>query len=129
MTIFNLTARQDLQRAFDQISHLISPPMAAASGAGQSGEESEQKSRVIVIRGAMRNRDDLGMSVALVRGDDGIAKCFCVTLVRNPSSPFDDGRPVPVSFDAITAQTAGAKNAGGKGGGSETNPTPAFTSG
>jgi hypothetical protein len=26
---------------------------------------------------------------------EGIAKCFCATLIKNPSSPFDTSKPVP----------------------------------
>ena len=120
LTVFNLTARQDLQLAFDQISQLISPPIveeAASMSQSNSGmsqltttttqDESSlpatNKNAVkpIVLRGAMKNRNDLGMSISLVRGENGIAKCFCVTLVRNPASPFDLQRPVPVSYEAI----------------------------
>ena len=118
LTLFNLTARQDLQKAFDQISRLISPPMDV--------DKNEQRVKPIVLRGAMKNRSDLGMSISLVKGDDGIAKCFCVTLVRNPASPFDTGKPVPVSFDAVEAPSAtGKATAGGDG----IITTPAFTSG
>lgn len=121
-TLFNLTARQDLQRAFDQISRLISPPVDA--------DKNEPRIKPIVLRGAMKNRDDLGMSISLVDGEDGIAKCFCVTLVKNPSSPFDTSKPVPVSFEAIkpssTVTTTGVLMP--KEGGNLTT-TPAFTSG
>jgi hypothetical protein len=118
LTIFNLTARQDLQQAFDKISLLISPPI--------SGNLDEDPCKVVIIRGAMKNRNDLGMSVAVVKGEDGIAKCFCVTLVKNPTSPFDTSRPVPVSFDAIqnvgSPATVTCKD-------SNIETAPAFTSG
>lgn len=116
LTIFNLTARQDLQNAFDQISQLISPPMDDAGL-----QLSREKPKPVVIRGAMKYRDDLGMSIALVKGDDGVAKCFCVTLVKNPESPFDTSKPIPVSFDAIVPPKNNAINANSR--------TPAFTSG
>ena len=92
LTIFNLTARQDLQHAFDLISQLISPPMDAPDGGIQ---------QPIVLRGAMNNRNDLGLGVALVKGDDGIAKFFCVTLIKNPASPFDESPPIPATIELI----------------------------
>lgn len=73
MTIFNMTSRQDLQHAFDLISQMITPTL--------DGTEREEKSS-IVLRGAMKNRQDLGLSISLIKGDHGIAKCFSVTLVR-----------------------------------------------
>jgi hypothetical protein len=36
VTLFNLTAQQDLQQAFDQISRLISPPMEVEKNEEQS---------------------------------------------------------------------------------------------
>lgn len=120
LTLFNLTARQDLQHAFDQISRMISPPMDV--------DQNEQRVKPIVLRGAMKNRDDLGMSVSLVKGDDGIAKCFCITLVKNPSSPFDTSKPVPVSFDAIQTATSAAGDVSSVKQGKATT-APAFTSG
>ena len=92
LTIFNLTARQDLQHAFDLISQLISPPMDTPSSGPQ---------QPIVLRGAMNNRNDLGLGVALVKGNDGIAKFFCVTLIKNPASPFDDSKPIPATIELI----------------------------
>jgi hypothetical protein len=115
LTLFNLTARQDLQKAFDQISKLISPPMEAE-------KDDQQPVKPIVLRGAMKHRDDLGMSVALVKGDDGIAKCFCVTLVSNPASPFDTSRPIPASFDAIKLAASPSKD-------TSLHTKPAFTTG
>lgn len=93
MTIFNLTSRQDLQQAFDIISQMISPPSEVSTVA------ESQKS--CVLRGSMKNRNDIGLCVSLVKGDDGIAKCFCVTLIKNPASPFDTTKPVPASSDLI----------------------------
>jgi PAS domain-containing protein len=124
LTIFNMTARQDLQQAFDLISQMISPPMDSRT--------QEEPDKPIVLRGAMKNRVDLGLSVSLVKGEDGISKCFCVTLVKNPASPFDTSKPVPVSFEAVgqkSVTTVGdvanvsKKNTDGM------NHTPAFTSG
>jgi len=93
MTIFNMTSRQDLQQAFDVISQMISPPSEVSTVA------ESQKS--CVLRGSMKNRSDIGLCVSLVKGDDGIAKCFCVTLIKNPASPFDTTKPVPASSDLI----------------------------
>jgi len=104
LTIFNLTARQDLQQAFDKISQLISPPMNAAN---------EEVQKPIVLTGVMKSRQDLGLSVSLVKGEDDIAKCFCVSLVRSPATTGD--KPVPVSFDAMHSKAVSS--------------SPAFTSG
>jgi hypothetical protein len=95
LTIFNLTARCDLQHAFDLISRMISPPMDGL----------QESSKHVLLRGMMKNRTDLGLSVSLVKGDDGVAKCFCITLIKNPSSPFDIEPAVPVSFDAVSVPT------------------------
>lgn len=119
LTIFNLTARQDLQKAFDQISLLISPPMKSAK---------ESPPTNVVVRGSFKNRPDLGLSVSLVKGDDGIAKCFCVTLIKNPSTPRESDSPIPVSFESVQPailqpqpmQKESAPNLNGR---------PAFTSG
>jgi hypothetical protein len=118
LTLFNLTARQDLQQAFDQISRMISPPMDA--------DQSEQQVKPIILRGCMKNRDDLGMSVSLVKGEDGIAKCFCVTLVKNPTSPFDISKPVPVSFESIQSPAVPSGEAAKS---DNIHTAPAFTSG
>eukprot|EP00542_Grammatophora_oceanica_P010430 CAMPEP_0194032250 /NCGR_PEP_ID=MMETSP0009_2-20130614/5232_1 /TAXON_ID=210454 /ORGANISM="Grammatophora oceanica, Strain CCMP 410" /LENGTH=537 /DNA_ID=CAMNT_0038672633 /DNA_START=334 /DNA_END=1948 /DNA_ORIENTATION=+ len=102
LTIFNLTSRQDLQPAFDLISEMISPPA--------DGNGSVAVAKPCVLRGSMNNRDDIGLSVALIKGDDGIAKCFCVTLIHNPASPYDTAKPVPATADMImqSQQVAGA---------------------
>lgn len=113
LTIFNLTARSDLQQAFDLISHMISPPM----------DSSQEALKTVVLRGAMKNRTDLGLSIALVKGEDGIAKCFCVTLIKNPSSPFDTSTPVPVSFESVLPSSVGDKHMG------DNLSAPAFTTG
>lgn len=93
LTIFNLTARQDLQHAFDLISQMISPPVDL--------QGKDNLSKQVVLRGTMKDRTDLGLSISLIKGTDGIAKCFCVTLIKSPSSPFDTSKPVPVSFESI----------------------------
>lgn len=74
MTIFNMTAQTDLQHAFDLISQMITPPSA--------DEAQQNKTNTVVLRGAMKNRSDLGLSVSLIKGDLGIAKCFSITLVK-----------------------------------------------
>lgn len=126
LTIFNLTARQDLQTAFDQISQLISPPLEEAPSYQDATSASTvtptpAAPKPIVLRGSMKNRDDLGMSISIVRGDDGIAKCFCVTLIKNPTSPFDIQRPIPVSYSSIMAEKDDGNN--------DMKMAPAFTSG
>ena len=125
LTIFNLTARCDLQNAFDLISHMISPPM----------DGMHDTSKQVVLRGTMKNRHDLGLSVSLVKGENGVAKCFCVTLIKNPTSPFDTEPPVPVSFEPVPhssyACPTGAFQAPCVAGssGKLIATTPAFTSG
>lgn len=111
LTIFNLTARQNLREAFDLISQMISPPLNAVD-----------PPKTIVLRGAMKQRNDLGIAMSLVKGEDGIAKCFCVTLVKNPTSPFDTSGPVPVSFDNVNAAACAGKD-------QQLNTQPTFTSG
>ena len=117
MTIFNLTARQDLQHAFDLISQMLSAPTDA------SGNSSSNQ---CVLRGAMKNRTDLGLSVTLVKGEDGVAKCFCVTLINNPSSPFDSSRPVPANLDFLQTTPGMAQS---KEAESKLDSTPAYTTG
>lgn len=90
MTIFNLTSRIDLQHAFDLISQMISPP-----------QDDEKISLQCVLRGSMKHRNDLGLSISLIKGEDGIAKCFCVTLIKNPTSPFDTSTPIPATIDFL----------------------------
>lgn len=118
MTIFNLTARQDLQHAFDLISQMLSAPT------DQNGSTSMN---TCVLRGSLKQRIDLGLSVTLIKGDDGVAKCFCVTLVMNPSSPFDNQRPVPATIDCAHSdqglQATKDSNASGL------DPSPAYTTG
>ena len=87
LTIFNLTSRSDLQHAFDLVSQMISPP---ADGHSDIAPQ-------CILRGNMKNKSDLGLNITLIKDDDGIAKCFCVTLIQYPSTPFDTSRPVTVS--------------------------------
>lgn len=90
MTIFTLTSRDDLQVAFDLISQMITP----------SATSSNQHTQC-VLRGSMKHRKDLGLNISLIKGEDGIAKYFCVTLIQNPTSPFDTSRPVPATAAMI----------------------------
>lgn len=114
LTIFNLTARQDLQHAFDLISQLISPPMEGPVN------------KAISVRGSFKSRGDLGLCVNMVKGEDGIAKCFCVTIIKNPNSPFDSEAPVPVSFESIITDSAQGNMTKAQG---AMAAAPAFTSG
>jgi len=91
MTIFTLTSRDDLQVAFDLISQMITPSAIHANHHTQC-----------VLRGSMKHRKDLGLSISLIKGEDGIAKYFCVTLIQNPTSPFDTSKPVPATATMIS---------------------------
>jgi len=91
MTIFNLTFRDDLQTAFDLISHMLQP----------SGPSAGEPATSCKLRGVMKNRSDLGLSVNLIKGEDGVAKCFCVTLIVNPTGPYDPDRPVPATSEMV----------------------------
>ena len=95
MTIFNLTSRSDLQNAFDIISQMISPSVDGRL---------EGNPPPCLLHGTMKSRNDLGLSVALIKGDDGVAKCFCVTLAEDMSSPFAPLRPVPATVDLLTSE-------------------------
>jgi hypothetical protein len=118
MTIFNLTSRQDLQHAFDLISQMLSAP---------TDENGNTSMSSCVLRGSMKHRTDLGLSVTLVKGEDSVAKCFCVTLVINPTSPFDSDRPTPATIDHVHAGQAlqTPKDAHS----AVLDPTPAYTTG
>uniref|UniRef100_A0A7S4JQB3 BHLH domain-containing protein n=1 Tax=Odontella aurita TaxID=265563 RepID=A0A7S4JQB3_9STRA len=123
MTIFNLTSRQDLQHAFDLISKMISPPPDGSAN---------QVPPPCVLRGAMKHRNDLGLSIALIKGEDGIAKCFCVTLIKNPASPFDTSRPIPATVDFLqpgSMQLASLSEEAQKGQSSGSLSSPAYTTG
>jgi hypothetical protein len=90
LTIFNLTAREDLQNAFDLISQMISPPI-----------DSSEVAASCALRGNMKSRTDLGLHITLIKDEGGIAKCFCVTLIRNPSSPFDTSEPIFANVEYV----------------------------
>lgn len=116
MTIFNLTARQDLQSAFDLISQMLSAPL-----------DPTVTNTSCVLRGALKHQNDVGLSVKLIKGNDGVAKCFCVTLIQNPVSPFDTSRPIPA---AISIAGPGQVVPGSKDSTqTELDPTPAYTTG
>jgi hypothetical protein len=114
MTIFNLTARQDLQPAFDLISQMLSAP----SDAGVANTS-------CVLRGSFKHRNDLGLSVALIKGDDGVAKCFCVTVIMNPISPFDTSRPIPATIELLGPVLSFSKDPAMAG----MDSSPAYTAG
>mmetsp|Transcript_2902 Transcript_2902/g.4898 ORF Transcript_2902/g.4898 Transcript_2902/m.4898 type:complete len:757 (-) Transcript_2902:212-2482(-) len=114
MTIFNMTARTDLQHAFDLISQMITPP---------SAEDQQKKSNTIVLRGAMKNRTDLGLSVSLIKGDLGIAKCFCVTLVKILSMETSRPDTVSIEMELPHVETSSKQQSNGFG------VFPAYTTG
>lgn len=98
MTIFNITSRDDLQGAFDMMNQLITPPTGGLDADGNSIEDSKSQPPVI-LRSAIRHRSDLGLSVSLIRGDDGVARNFNVTLVKLPSPSSGIAKPVPATID------------------------------
>lgn len=114
LTVFNLTARNDLQSAFDLISQMLSAPL-----------DPSVTNTSCVLRGALRNRSDVGLSVKLVKANDGVAKCFCVTLIQNPISPFDTSNIMPAAY--IPGQAQGQQVTGTKDTSMEL--TPAYTTG
>ena len=116
MTIFNMTSRQDLQHAFDLISQMITPAPE------NSVEKGDDKSS-IVLRGAMKKRSDLGLNISLIKGDHGIVKCFCVTLIRILS--IKAMRPDTVSIEMELPQVCYTKQQKNVGLGS----SPAYTAG
>lgn len=121
MTIFNMTSRSDLQHAFDLISKMISP-----------SSNDQQNHSPCILQGSMKNRNDLGLSISLIRGeDDGIAKCFCVTLVNN-ASPFSS-RPTPALSNLIIRNSLPQQNVSGdsmnKPQAGDDMSSPAYTTG
>merc|ERR1711966_372387 len=110
MTIFNITSRDDLQGAFDMMSHLIPPPTGGLDADGNSTEDSRPPAPVI-LRSAIRHRSDLGLSVSLIRGEDGIARFFNVTLVKLPptSMGLGAGKPVPATTETAPTDAAGQR--------------------
>lgn len=105
MTIFNVTSRDDLQGAFDMMSQLITPPTGGLDADGNNLDDNKMPSPV-VLRSAIRHRSDLGLSVSLIRGDDGVAQYFNVTLVKLPPSPMGLGglKPVPATAEISPGQ-------------------------
>ena len=89
MTIFNMTSRNDLQHAFDLISQMITPH--------PEGSNQQDESKSIILQGTMKSRNDLGLSISLVKGSQGIGRCFCVTLVRIIS--MNKSRPDVISVE------------------------------
>ena len=125
LTIFNLTARSDLQHAFDLVSQMISP--AAVSSDGNNAQIPASPS--CVLRGNMKQRNDLGLNITLIRDDEGIAKCFCVSLIQNPQSPFDTTVPVPATPALIIQQQQQQMQGDGKKQQGENLSSPAFMTG
>ena len=70
---------------------MISPP---TNNNNDNSNNAPLPSPSCVLRGNMKNRNDLGLNITLIRDDDGVAKCFCVSLIKNPASPFDTSTPV-----------------------------------
>ena len=116
MTVFNLTARQDLQSAFDLISQMLSAPL-----------DPTVTNTSCVLRGALKHRTNIGLSVKLIKGSDGVAKCFCVTLITNPASPYDTSKPTPATFGGHVG--TGQILPGAKDSQAGLNPSPAYTAG
>lgn len=112
MTIFNMTSRNDLQHAFDLISNMITPNL-------ESSTQDEKKS--IVLQGAMKSRNDLGLSISLIKGSQGIGRCFSVTLVRIIS--IDKSRPEVISVEMELPVIPAKNNDVGFG------TSPAYTAG
>lgn len=104
-TIFNLTERQDLQRAFDMICRMLAP-------SSSSPTNTQEQPEIVVLRGSMKNRGGIGLGVSLIKGENGIPKCFCVTLVKNPSSSDHDmmKKPIPIACDQIFQQAAAVQS-------------------
>jgi len=110
MTIFNITSRDDLQGAFDMMSHLVTPPTGGLDADGNSAEDGRPQAPVI-LRSAIPHRSDLGLSVSLIRGEDGIARFFNVTLVKLPptSMGLGGGKPVPATAETAPTDVAGQR--------------------
>ncbi|EED91265.1 predicted protein [Thalassiosira pseudonana CCMP1335] len=101
MTIFNITCREDLQGAFDKMSQLITPPAPGGLDDDGNSIDSGKSQPPVILSAAIKHRADLGLSVSLIRGEDGVAKYFNVTLVKMPDTPLGVGsaRPVPATAD------------------------------
>lgn len=109
MTIFNITSREDLQGAFDMMSHLITPPTGGLDADGNSIEDSSKLQSPVILRSAIRHRSDLGLSVSLIRGEDGVARYFNVTLVKLPPASLGLGglKPVPATAEMSPQEVPG----------------------
>jgi PAS domain-containing protein len=104
-TIFNLTSREDLQGAFDMMSQLITPMNFESASVTSLGSVAQPP---VVLRSSIPHRTDLGLSVSLIRGDDGVARYFNVTLVKLPTPTAfgtGNGKPVPATVDMSTETT------------------------
>ena len=95
MTIFNMTSKQDLQHAFELISQMLAPSL-------DNSIPITDKQDSIVLRGAMKTRDDLGLSISLIKGEHGIAKCFCITLVRILAVETQQPDPIAIQMELPT---------------------------
>ncbi len=82
------------------MSQLITPSTGGLDADGNSIEDGKVQAPV-VLRSAIRHRSDLGLSVSLIRGDDGVARNFNVTLVKLPHSTMGLGglKPVPATAE------------------------------
>ena len=80
------------------MSQLITPSPGGLDADGNTIEEGKAQAPV-VLRSGFRHRNDLGLSVFLIRGDDGVARNFSVTLVKLPPSPLVGLMPVPATAD------------------------------
>lgn len=119
MTVFNITSRQDLQHAFDLISQMITPTLDGGNAPSKLGDDKSS----IILRGAMKSQQDLGLSISLIKGEQGVAKCFCVTLVRILS--IETTRPDTVSIEVELPQVWPTKQQKNVGFGA----SPAYTAG
>jgi len=92
------------------MSQLITPPVGLDAD-GNNNEENKNPSPVI-LRSAIRHRSDLGLSVSLIRGEDGVARYFNVTLVKLPPSPMGLGgaKPIPATADPEVSAAGQALN-------------------
>lgn len=106
MTVFNITTREDLQGAFDMMSKLITPPSPGGLDEDGNSIDSGKFQPPVILRSAIKHRSDLGLSVSMIRDDDGIARYFNVTLVKLPSSvsALGNTRPVPATADMMSSE-------------------------
>jgi PAS domain S-box-containing protein len=91
LTLFSLTAKKDLERAFGEVTKLIL----------KSAEESSlNRSSInpITVQGSMKTEKNLLLNISLVRDSQNTPKGLCITLVNYPWSASDDSPVLPVSF-------------------------------